>query len=616
MNGADLVPEAGQRDDNSSTVLYVNSKEPHCGVHQFGRAIGTALKKSTKLRFVYCEVNSPRELAEAVTASRPVTICYNYHPSTMPWLKRRTIASFKGPHIGTIHEVTQEGADTANDFLFDAHIAPDPTLLLKNPLVFKTGRLLATYQNIFPIPQRPIIGTWGFGYAGKGFDQVVRTVQQEFDEAEIRMHVPISPFMDPQGTLAKDIAERCRALVVKPGVKLSVTHDFLSAQGILDFLAQNSLNAFFYAENRGRGISSVLDMALAVDRPIALTKSFMFRHLFEARPSIFVEDRSLREIMSSDIEPLRRFKREWTPENLAWDYDRIVAKTLNAHQSRQRLGTVSFLKRRARSHQLKVVRKLARHFTKAAARLERKVIGPWVTAATEDAYQPRAAVPTKGGLAVLPKGPRHYNRILDDAARRMYAPIISFLHSIAPEAMARKIEAANVQQAFVFDAVQSLSPDGAKILCVGSFEDTACFALKAIGVEMDEIDPVINYDLNDFVGRPSTAKETYDVVFATSVLEHVEDDEKFMRQVSELLKPGGVLILTCDFNDGYKHGDPIPSVCHRMYTQTDFRERIIPSARQCIPLDAPDWNCPSPDFVLADRFRYTFATLVLRKSAS
>ena len=109
---------------------------------------------------------------------------------------------------------------------------------------------------------------------------------------------------------------------------------------------------------------------------------------------------------------------------------------------------------------------------------------------------------------------------------------------------------------------------------------------------MDE-DPVINCDLNDFVGRPSTAKETYDVVFATSVLEHVEDDEKFMRQVSELLKPGGVLILTCDFNDGYKHGDPIPSVCHRMYTQTDFRERIIPSARQCIPLDATG-TVPAP----------------------
>ena len=113
----------------------------------------------------------------------------------------------------------------------------------------------------------------GFGYAGKGFDQVVRTVQQEFDDAAIRMHIPISPFMDPQGIQATEIDDRCRALVVKPGVKLSVTHEFLSVQGILDFLAQNSLNAFFYAENPGRGLSSVLDMALAVDRPIALTKS-------------------------------------------------------------------------------------------------------------------------------------------------------------------------------------------------------------------------------------------------------------------------------------------------------------------------------------------------------
>ena len=38
MSGADLVLEARQRDAPSS-VLYVNSKEPHCGVYQFGRAL-------------------------------------------------------------------------------------------------------------------------------------------------------------------------------------------------------------------------------------------------------------------------------------------------------------------------------------------------------------------------------------------------------------------------------------------------------------------------------------------------------------------------------------------------------------------------------------------------
>ncbi len=145
---------------------------------------------------------------------------------------------------------------------------------------------------------------------------MVRAVQQEFDEATIRLHIPISPFMDPQGKQAVEIADRCRALVVKPGVELIVTHEFLSQQEMLDFLAQNSLNAFFYAENTGRGLSSVVDMALAVDRPLALTKSLMFRHLFDARPSIFVEDRSLRDIMASGIEPLLGFKSEWTAENL------------------------------------------------------------------------------------------------------------------------------------------------------------------------------------------------------------------------------------------------------------------------------------------------------------
>lgn len=615
MSGAERNFGPTQRDNGQPTVLYVNSTEPNCGVYQFGRAVANALGKSAKFRFVYCEVGSPEALAGAVTASRPVAVCYNYNPLTMPWLTRRAIAAFAGPQIGTIHEITQAAADVATDMVFDYHIAPDPTLLLKNPLVFKTGRLLATYRNRFPPPPRPVIGTWGFGYSGKGFEQVVRAVQQEFDEATIRIHIPVSPYMDPQGKQAAEITDRCRALVVKPGVDLSVTHEFLAPEAMLDFLAQNSLNAFFYAENRGRGISSVLDMALAVDRPIALTRSTMFRHVFDARPSIFVEDRSLKEIVASGIEPLRRFKNEWTPENLAWDYERIVARALEVYRSNRKLGPVSLLKRRVRAQRIKFARKLARHFAKEAARLERKAAGPWIGDPSEHVQRQQDVVSDRGALAVPAHEPRRYNAILDDAARRRYAPVIALLHSLAPELMARKIAAANVQQAFVFDAVRTLAPPGARILCVGSFEDTACVGLKMMGVAVEEIDPVINYDLDDFIERPSTAKQSYDVVFATSVLEHVEDDEKFMLHLSELLKPDGVMVLTCDYNDQYRPGDEIPDVCYRMYTQKDFRERIIPSARQCAPIDDPAWDCPAPDFVFGNRFRYTFATLALRKSA-
>lgn len=594
-------------------VLYVNSKEPNCGVYQFGRAISGALSKSAKFQFACAEVDSLDGLAKAVDASRPEAIIYNYHPATTAWLKKRPTIRFNGPSIGTIHEITQTVADSATDELFDFHVAPDPTLLLKNPIVFKTGRLLPSYRNGFPKPERPVVGTWGFGYAGKGFEHVVRAVQQEFDEATIRLHVPISPFMDPQGSLAKEIADRCQALVAKSGVKLIVSHDFLSQQAMLDFLAQNSLNAFFYAENKGRGLSSVLDMALAVGRPIALTKSFMFRHVFDARPSIFVEDRNLRDILKSDTEPLQRYQREWTAENLVWDYERIVSNALDGYRAKQPSGIVANVKRKLRRQQVKLTAKAAAHFAKRVARFERKSRSAWITDSIENANGPRGAAIVPEPFVVSPAGERHYNRILDNGARRMYAPIIALLYSLVPDVMDRKIAAANVQQAFVFDAVRALAPANARILCVGSFEDTACIGLKMSGVMVEEIDPVINYGLDEFVTRPSTELGSYDIVFATSVLEHIDDDVTFMRHISSLLKPGGLAILTCDYNDNYKRGDEIPGVCWRMYTQKDFRERIIPSAVQCEPIDTPNWDCPNPDFVLADKYRYTFATLVLRK---
>jgi len=30
-------------------------------------------------------------------------------------------------------------------------------------------------------------------------------------------------------------------------------------------------------------------------------------------------------------------------------------------------------------------------------------------------------------------------------------------------------------------------------------------------------------------------------------------------------------------------------------------------------LDDPEWDCPNPDFYLANKYQYTFATFVFRK---
>jgi 2-polyprenyl-3-methyl-5-hydroxy-6-metoxy-1,4-benzoquinol methylase len=127
------------------------------------------------------------------------------------------------------------------------------------------------------------------------------------------------------------------------------------------------------------------------------------------------------------------------------------------------------------------------------------------------------------------------------------------------------------------------------------------------------VDPVLNYDLNTFMNKPSTIKNSYDVVFSTSVIEHVKDDELFIKQIHSLLAPGGTAILTCDYKDQYNPGDPLPPEDFRLYTQRDFKERLLPLITDGSLVDTPHWDCPEPDFVYAD-CRYTFATLVFRKN--
>jgi hypothetical protein len=71
-------------------------------------------------------------------------------------------------------------------------------------------------------------------------------------------------------------------------------------------------------------------------------------------------------------------------------------------------------------------------------------------------------------------------------------------------------------------------------------------------------------------------------------------------------------LLTCDFNDQHRLGDPvIPGDC-RFYTQKDLISRLLPAIKNCSLVDVPHWECANPDFMF-DGYRYTFASLVFRK---
>jgi len=109
-------------------------------------------------------------------------------------------------------------------------------------------------------------------------------------------------------------------------------------------------------------------------------------------------------------------------------------------------------------------------------------------------------------------------------------------------------------------------------------------------------------------------KSSYDIIFSTSVIEHDPDDESFIRCIADLLALGGVAVITCDYKDGWKPGEPKPEVDARFYTQHDLRDRLLPLMSNCHLVDEPQWDCPNPDFNYLGKYQYTFATFVVRKN--
>ena len=594
-------PAGLRQPDPRRKILLVSHKQRRCGVHEYGLNISKALSGSKAFAYIYAECGDRDEFYETVARVQPAAILYNYTFVTLPWVRRRIIRKIDVPHIGIIHEGARHAAEVPNTELFHFVIVPDPSLLLHNPLAFKTGRLVPPYVNRFPIPEVPTIGSFGFGLEGKGFDELILKVQEEFDQAVIRLHIAFNDIVDPDGAKAVETGHRCRSLVHKPGITIQLSHDFLTHDQLLDFLAQNSLNAFLYAKFEGRGPSSVIDYALAVQRPIAITRSTMFHHILGATPSICVEDASLRQIMDNGINPLLSFIQDWSESLFVWDYDRIVERVLGTQKLPEiRPSAARRAVRRIRSRL---------GLMPAAGDKRMKASGEPATDAVR--------VPAGAGSydpIVLPPGAA-LNRILDDEARLLYAPALQKLFELAPGAMARKMPRANVQQAFVLDTVARLASglNAPVILAVGAYEDTASLGLRLLGHRIQEIDPVLNYDLDMFFHKPTTNKGSYDIIFATSVLEHVEDDGLFISQIASLLAPGGTAVLTCDFRDQYKPGDRIPQEDFRFYTRNDLMQRIIPVAVDCALVDPPHWECPSPDFEYAG-CHYTFATLVFRKA--
>jgi len=323
-------------------VLFVVQPKAQCGVYEFGYWTGRILFKisynkliDNEQDFYYyecVEASKPEDLYERLKNKSYCFVIYNHHPLTMSWLNNDVITTTKLPSAVIMH-------DERKIFNNTVILHPDPTYI-SNGIDYKVGRPIPFfypenmirdengYYKIAPVLENTI-GTFGFGFNHKGFDEVVHKVNEEFDEATVRIRLPLNTIVDSSGSYAYSMRNRLEKIPVKHGIKLEFSHEYLDSQQLLYWLAQNTANVFMYRNSVAHNAcSSVIDWAIAAGRPIAVSNDGMFHHVHKVEPSICLCKNTLKTIIQNGTVPLEPLYKEWSWENLYQDYGKVINESL------------------------------------------------------------------------------------------------------------------------------------------------------------------------------------------------------------------------------------------------------------------------------------------------
>jgi len=308
-------------------IFIINHSVENCGVYQYGKRFGNIASKSKKHNFRYYELNSEVDLNLLYDRHKPEAIIYNYLGGTMPWVTEELVQRYRDLGVKQYLIVHNVGYAT----FFDYYLHQHPYYEHVDANNFALARPLFDYQppEIEKDGSVLHVGSFGFGFRVKYFDQICRIVNEQlsYRKVQINLHLTSSHFCPNANDIAS-IKRDCLNAITHDNIKLNMTHDFLTDEEMLNFLYRNDLNIFFYQNYGGyNGISSTVDYALSVKKPLAICRSNMFEHIWDVQPSICVETNSLLNIINNGFTPLEEKYNLWTNEKFIHTLETIMEKT-------------------------------------------------------------------------------------------------------------------------------------------------------------------------------------------------------------------------------------------------------------------------------------------------
>jgi hypothetical protein len=309
-------------------VLVLNHDKVKCGTYQFCKRVYDLAARSEKVTYIYKEISygnpdtypeSRRKYFELLEEIQPDFEVVNYHWDRMPWLEGKAIRSNKKiKHYFIWHDGSMISA--YDKYLFFGGLDPTGTAVSMDYRVL-LPRPLFDYNKEYFQNDRFTIGSFGFPFLNKRLPELVSLINKEFNNAVINLHIPNPYFGDTPGNVLEEIIETIRARNYKPGIELNINTDFVDDATLLDFLAGNDINVFYYTTYPQTGLSSATDYALSVKRPIGITNHMAFRHIVSNE--ILLDKNTITSIHSRGTAPLQKFYDRWSTSNFTLEMEKL-----------------------------------------------------------------------------------------------------------------------------------------------------------------------------------------------------------------------------------------------------------------------------------------------------
>lgn len=319
------------------TGLFINCIEAQDSIHESGKMAYQCLLNSDKYSLDYIEITE-----DNLTISTGYDFYFfNYHVKTMSWLDTKSIKKLlPGVKITIVLEVSPNDPFVfCSPDDFDVYCVLDPTLNIDMKNVFPFPRPLETLtQNVPYEPKEiPLIGSFGLGTTGKGFEHLIDAVNKEFDKANVRINIPFATYWTEGEAYAKQLAQMCKDKA-KDGIKVTVTHDYMTKPELIKWCAENTINCFLYDRNLP-GLAATTDQAIASGRPLIISKNNTFRHIQKyIKPFPY---QSLKEAIKNTQKNVEEIQREWSPAKFRERFEEVLGNLQFDKSQNKNPGTVT-----------------------------------------------------------------------------------------------------------------------------------------------------------------------------------------------------------------------------------------------------------------------------------